>query len=316
MRFKLSAIALAVGLTTLSSAAISERFEAPYLYNGPGITEFYGFEKLQADARDRQLVTDLVLMRANVVARYVYVVDAATGLPVFEKDIDRIVPIASITKLMTAIVVLDDGSDLNELITITNADVKWLKVTRSKLNAGMTLPRGELLRLALMSSDNRAAVALARTSPGGVEGFVARMNAKANQLYMSDTHYDDPTGLTPTNVSTARDLVRMLEAASDYDEIREFSTTEKYRVTVGVRKTGKRRGDPIVVKYSNSNPLIHNDTWKIEMSKTGYIRDAGRCLVMRATVAAREMYIVLLNSKTKLSRVRDAITLRTKLETQ
>jgi serine-type D-Ala-D-Ala endopeptidase (penicillin-binding protein 7) len=240
----------------------------------------------------------------KVKAENVLVVDQLTGAVLYSKNADDIVPIASITKLMTAMVTLDANLDMNEKITITWADKNWLKATHSRLNPGTTLPRHEVLRLALMSSDNRAAHALARTYPEGFDAFVTAMNAKAKSFGMKNTEFYDPTGLTPKNVSTARELVMMVNGAYSYDTIRQFSTTERYQVMLPARKHYK------TTLFLNSNRLIHTHQWKIGLSKTGYIKDAGRCVVMQADIEDRPVIIILLDSKTKTSRVKDANTLK------
>lgn len=241
-------------------------------------------------------------------ASNVLVVDQETGEVLFSKNPDEIVPIASITKLMTAMVTLDADLDMNEKITITWGDVKWLKKTRSRLKPGTTLPRSEILRLALMSSDNRAAHALSRTYPAGFDAFIAAMNEKAQELGMVNTTFYDPTGLTPKNTSTANDLVKMVAAAYGYDEIREFSTTERYTLILSNKRHAR------ATRFLNSNALIHTHQWRIGLSKTGYITDAGRCVVMQAQISNRPVIIILLDSLTKKTRVKDANALKVWLQ--
>jgi D-alanyl-D-alanine endopeptidase (penicillin-binding protein 7) len=208
-------------------------------------------------------------------------------------------PIASITKLMTAMVVLDSGLPLDELVAIEPADVDTLKGTRSRLNIGMILSRRELLKLALMASENRAAAALARSYPGGMQAFIPAMNQKAQELGMRDTRFLDATGLNPGNVSTAQDLAMMVNAGYQYALIREFTTSDSHRIAL----TDRRHR---VVAFRNSNGLVRSGHWEIGLSKTGYISEAGRCLVMQATIAAKPVIIVLLDSWGKLSRIADA----------
>lgn len=228
------------------------------------------------------------------------VVDQQVGQLLYAKNTDAVMPIASITKLMTAMVVLDSGQPLEELITLEPADVDLLKGTRSRLKVGMTLSRRELLKLALMASENRAAAALARSHPGGTGAFVQSMNQKAANLGMRDTRFLDATGLNPGNVSTAQDLAVMVSAGYQYPLIREFTTSDSHRIAVTERRYAR------VVSFRNSNGLVRSKQWDIGLSKTGYISEAGRCLVMQANIAAKPVIIVLLDSWGKLSRIGDA----------
>lgn len=224
------------------------------------------------------------------------VVDQSNGAVLLEKNADMSVPIASITKLMTAMVALDAKSSLAEELTVTEEDIDTLKGTRSRLPVGTRLTREEMLRLALMASENRAAAALSRHYPGGRPAFIAAMNAKARALGLDDTRFEDPTGLTAANVSSARDLTRLVAAAYRYPLIREFSTTPEYVVTIG----GRPRA------FHNTNALVRSENWEIGLSKTGFISEAGRCLVMQAWVKGKPMIIVLLDSWGKLTRIGDA----------
>ena len=223
-----------------------------------------------------------------------------TGLPLFAKNVDQIMPIASITKLMTAMVVLDAGLPLLESIDIDRSDVDRRKGSRSKLKVGTSLMRAEMLKLALMASENRAAAALARNFPGGTEAFVAAMNQKALEIGMVNTHFEDPTGLTPDNVSTAEDLAKMVAAAHGYPLIREYTTSDSFKIESEDRRRHR------LLSYVNSNRLVKNRQWDIGLSKTGYISEAGRCLVLQAMIADRPVIIVLLDSWGKLSRTADA----------
>lgn len=224
------------------------------------------------------------------------VVDQSNGAVLIEKNADVSVPIASITKLMTAMVALDAESSLAEELTVTEEDIDTLKGTRSRLPVGTRLSREEMLRLALMASENRAAAALSRYYPGGRPAFVAAMNAKARELGLTDTRFEDPTGLTAANVSSARDLTRLVAAAYRYPLIREFSTTPEYEVNIA----GRPR------TFHNTNSLVRSEHWEIGLSKTGFISEAGRCLVMQAWVKGKPMIIVLLDSWGKLTRIGDA----------
>jgi D-alanyl-D-alanine endopeptidase (penicillin-binding protein 7) len=235
------------------------------------------------------------------------VLDAATGEVVVDKNSDAVTPIASITKLMTAMVILDRGLDLEQRIVIAREDIDSLKGTRSRLRPGNVAKRGELLLLALMASENRAAAALGRTYPGGLEPFIAAMNAKAAALGMHDSRFVDPTGLSPYNVSSARDLAKLVRAAHDYSVIRDFSTRDRASVRVS------ERGRPLT--YVNTNGLVRQHRWEVGLSKTGYISEAGRCLVMRVRLASKDLIVVLLDSWGRYSRIGDAQRIKKWVET-
>ena len=226
----------------------------------------------------------------------------ANGNLIYGKDVDTVRPIASITKLMTAMVVLDAQLDLDEKITITKDDRDLIRLTGSRLGYGATLSRRELILLALMSSENRAATALGRTYPGGMKNFIAAMNLKAQSLDMNNSRFADPAGLKAENVSTASDLARMLVAADGYPLITQSTTTTRKEV-----HPYARRGP---LTYGNTNRLLKNKTWNIELSKTGYINEAGRCLVMQANIEGEHVSIVLLNSFGKLTPFGDSNRLR------
>ncbi len=225
-----------------------------------------------------------------------------SGNMIYGKNVDTVRPIASITKVMTAMVVLDANLDLDEKITITKADRDLIRLTGSRLEYGATLPRRELILLALMSSENRAATALGRTYPGGMENFLRDMNRKARALGMSSSHFADPAGLRAENVSTASDLAKMISAAEGYPLITQSTTTRRKEV-----RPYARRGP---LTYGNTNRLLKNANWQIELSKTGYINEAGRCLVMQANIEGEEVSIVLLNSFGKLTPFGDSNRLR------
>ena len=230
----------------------------------------------------------------------VLVLDQETGEPLLSKNMDQVLPIASITKLMTAMVVLDSDLPLLESISIEKVDVDRMKGSRSKLAVGTTLMRAEMLKLALMASENRAAAALARNYPGGTPAFVAAMNKKGAELGMSNSRFVDATGLHPGNVSTAGDLAKLAAAAHRYPLIREYTTTDYFRI----ESEEKRRRH--VLAFVNSNRLLKSRQWEIGLSKTGYISEAGRCLVMQAMIGDKPRIIVLLDSWGKLSRIGDA----------
>src|SRR5260221_5861122 len=212
--------------------------------------------------------------------------DAATDEVVIDKNADAVTPIASITKLMTAMVIIDRGLDLDARIVVSREDVDWKKGSRSRLVPGTILTRDELLVVALMASENRAAAALGRTYPGGTEAFVAAMNAKAAALGMTDSHFVDPTGLSARNVASARDLLKLVRAAHEYPAIREYSTRERHTVQVHDRP----------LAFRNTNGLVRSTQWEIGLSKTGYISEAGRCLVMQVRPPSKDLICVPLDS--------------------
>ncbi len=227
------------------------------------------------------------------------VVDQDTDEVLFEKNTQAVLPIASITKLMTAIVVVEAGLPLDEELLVTGAD-RTIDRVRSQLRPGVRLTRREALHLALMSSENHAAQLLGRTYPGGLEAFVDAMNAKAQLLGMHDSQFADPTGLSPENRSSPRDLVRLVKVSFDHELIRDFSTSNELELRVGKR----------TVRYGNTNRLTTNPGWDIGLQKTGYISAAGRCLVMQAMIEGQRVVMVLLDSAGKYSRLGDAQRIR------
>ena len=235
------------------------------------------------------------------------VLDAASHRPIYAKAADDVTPIASLTKLMTAIVTIEGGQSLDDPIAIDMDDFDYLKGSHSRLRMGAELSRREMLRLALMASENRAASSLARHYQGGLPAFVAAMNAKAAALGMGNTRFSDPTGLSARNVSTAHDLATLVAAAAKYPLIREFSTTPSHYVEV--QPTGQFLG------FNNTNALVKSSEWDIQVSKTGFIREAGKCLVMMATISSRPVVIVLLDSLGRYTRVADAMRVKYWLET-
>ena len=260
----------------------------------------------QAGGPKRKAAPELpnkVALRSSVAL----VQDAESGETLFDKNSETVLPIASITKLMTSIVVLEQALDLEERVVITKEDLAATRSSRirGRLRPGTELSRDELLMLALMASDNRAAAALARSYHGGTEAFVAAMNGEAERLGLLDTRFSDPTGLSPDNVSTAQDLAKLVKAAHGYPLIREYST----RPSAHVRARGGTVG------FSNTNSLVRSNKWEIELSKTGYISAAGRCLVMQMRVGTRDLIVVLLDSYGKFSRIGDAQRIRKWLET-
>jgi D-alanyl-D-alanine endopeptidase (penicillin-binding protein 7) len=251
-------------------------------------------------ARDpAKLVRDLKLKSSSVL-----IMDASDSSVLYSRHSDVPMPIASITKLMTALVVLDANQPLDEPIQITDADRDLPKGGASRLTVGTTLTRGDLMHLALMSSENRAAHALGNNYPGGMPAMVAAMNAKAAELGMASSHFVDPTGLSSQNVASPEDLTKLVIAASHNPNIREYSTDSHYAVKV-------RRH---MVEFRNTDNLVANPTWNIIVQKTGYIAEAGKCLVMAAVIEGRSVVIVLLDSLGKYTRVADAKRIKTWME--
>jgi serine-type D-Ala-D-Ala endopeptidase (penicillin-binding protein 7) len=228
------------------------------------------------------------------------VIDQDTREVLFSKNDHAVLPIASLTKLMTGVIVTGAKLPMDEMITVTQDDVDTEKGSSSRLKVGTTLSRGELLHLALMSSENRAAHALGRTYPGGLPTFVNLMNAKAKMLGMNDTSYVEPTGLSSRNQSSAQDLATLVNAAHGDATLRELTTSPGYQVAVGSR----------VLQYNNTNRLVKNPEWDIGLQKTGYISEAGQCLVMQTKIAGRKLIMVFLDSAGKLSRLGDAERVR------
>lgn len=234
----------------------------------------------------------------------VYVQDLQTGMALLEKNASAARPIASISKLMTAMVVLDARQPMDEVLRVDDADVDRVKLSSSRLSVGTDLSRREMLRLALMSSENRAAHALARHYPGGLHGFVAAMNRKARSLGLASARFVEPTGLDPRNVSNPEDLADLVAASAKYPEIRQFSTDDNQTLATAKRPQ----------TFRNTNPLVRNGLLDVIVQKTGYIREAGRCVVMQALINQRPTLIVLLDSHRKEARVQDALTIKRWLE--
>jgi serine-type D-Ala-D-Ala endopeptidase (penicillin-binding protein 7) len=244
--------------------------------------------------------TDPLALKSSVA----FVIDQDTDEVLVSKNSEAVLPIASLTKLMTALVVVDARQPMDDLIEITQEDVDTEKNSSSKLAVGSVLTRGEALHLALMSSENRAAHALGRYFPGGLRSFVPAMNQKSRQLGMFDSHFVDPTGLNSQNQSSAKDLVSLVKAASQKTLIRELSVSLGYALQTGAR----------LVQFRNTNSLVHDPSWEIGLQKTGYIVEAGRCLVMQAHMAGRRLIMVFLDSSGKYSRLADAERVRRWLE--
>ncbi|MFL6692697.1 MAG: serine hydrolase [Ramlibacter sp.] len=228
------------------------------------------------------------------------VIDQDTNEVLFSKNEQAVLPIASLTKMMTGLIVSEAKLPMDEIITITQDDVDTEKGSSSRLRVGTKLSRADAMHLALMSSENRAAHALGRTYPGGLQTFVALMNAKAKALGMKDTQYVEPTGLSSRNQSSAKDLATLVNVAYQDSQLREYSTSPSYQVAVGKR----------TLQYNTTNRLVKHPDWDIGFQKTGYISEAGQCLVMQAKVAGRKLIMVFLDSAGKLSRIADAERVR------
>ncbi|MCC7005797.1 MAG: serine hydrolase [Ottowia sp.] len=246
-------------------------------------------------------IPDILGLRSSVAL----VIDQQTNETLFEKNANVVLPIASITKLMTALVVTDAHQPMDEILTVSNEDRDTEKGSRSRLRTGLQLTRGEFLLLALMASENRAAFTLSSNYPGGREAFVTAMNRKAQELHMADTYFADPTGLTRRNVSSPADLVKLVNAAYAEPLIRSFSTQPMHEAYVAGRRP---------LHYVNSNRLVRAGQWEIGLQKTGYISEAGRCLVMQAKVQDRPVIMIFLDSTGKVARFADAQRVRHWLE--
>lgn len=241
-------------------------------------------------------VSDPLALKSSVAL----VIDQDTHEVLLSKNDHAVLPIASLTKLMTGLIISEARLPMDEPLTITQDDVDTEKGSRSRLTVGTTLTRGEMMHLALMSSENRAAHALGRTFPGGLDVFVGKMNAKARLIGMGDTQYVEPTGLSSRNQSSARDLATLVSVAHGDPLLRELSTSPSYEVAVGRR----------TLQFNNTNRLVSSPAWDIGLQKTGYISEAGRCLVMQAKVAGRQIIMVFLDSAGKFSRLGDAERVR------
>lgn len=281
-----AAVAKSQGVKTIKRASVRSRSVARVVPARPSFGQAYGLHG----------ATDPLALKSSVAL----VMDQETNEVLFSKNSQAVLPIASLTKLMTALVVTEAQLPLDEVLTVSQDDVDTEKGSRSRLTVGTRLTRGEMLHLALMSSENRAAHALGRTYPGGLDVFVAAMNHKTVELGMANTRYVEPTGLSSRNQSSARDLATLVNAAHNYPLIRELSTSPEYQVAVGRRQ----------VQFHNTNGLVRNPAWDISLQKTGYISEAGRCLVMQAKLAGRQLIMVFLDSAGKYSRIGDAERVR------
>lgn len=307
-----TAVALSLGVVAQTEAATTKK-QASQLKSGKKVAKSVQSKRIrQASVKktSRKAVAFVPREAAmpdldslglpNVKSTAVLVQDQSSGEVLFERNSGAIVPIASITKLMTAMVALDARPALDEVLEVSEDDIDTLKGTRSRLPVGTRLTREEMLHLALMSSENRAASALSRHYPGGQRAFIAAMNRKAQELGLVDTQYFDSTGLDPHNVSSARDLAKMVAASSLYPLIREFSTTRDGAFVVNGR----------MLRYNNTNALVSSSDWEIGLQKTGFTNEAGKCLVMQAWLNQKPVVIVLLDSWGKLTRIGDANRIR------
>jgi D-alanyl-D-alanine endopeptidase (penicillin-binding protein 7) len=289
----LGAGSLVSATAAASSATVTARAPNP----GAGRSSRIPQQRLSQGQRlGLRATPDPLALRSSVAL----VIDQDTDEVLFSKNDTAVLPIASITKLMTALIVTETEQPLEQVLTISQADVDTLKGTTSRLHVGARLSRGELLHLALMASENRAAHALGRNYPGGLPAFVAAMNLRASELGMTDTRYADPTGLSSDNQSSARDLARLVKAINGNDLIRSLSTSPVHHVAVGARE----------LYYRNSNRLVFSPQWSIGLQKTGFIREAGRCVVMQAQLAGRHLIVVLLDAAGPEARIADAERLR------
>lgn len=315
----LAALVLALSPVTPADAAQTRRVAKKQTHasavKNARVSKTFGNSRMTASVRQRSVVRlappprpsfgqmaglHSVQDELDLKSSVALVIDQDTREVLFRKNDSAVLPIASLTKLMTGMIISEAKLPMNEMITITQDDVDTEKGSSSRLAVGTTLTRGELMHLSLMSSENRAAHALGRTYPGGLSAFVEAMNAKARLLGMKDTRYVEPTGLSSRNQSSAQDLANLVAAASGDAMLRELSTSPGHEVEVGNR----------TLKYNNTNRLVHSPGWEIGLQKTGYISEAGQCLVMQAKVAGRKVIMVFLDSAGKLSRLGDAERVR------
>lgn len=293
---KMTAVCLGVSLSLAAMQAVADDMDVLGQFLEQNFPTQQDPLEVLAISKAEQVEAQAMMAGPLLSSQSALIMNNKTGEVLYQKNANRVMPIASISKLMSAIVLLDADLNMNELVTITPEEIDRLKGTGSRLSIGTSLPRKELLHLSLMSSENRATHALARTYPGGINAFVAAMNAKAQSLGMSNSRFYEPTGLDYRNVSTAHDLSRLVAAASKYPLIRRNSTSNYGAVSTA---SGSLR-------YKNSNALVREGGWNIELQKTGYIREAGRSMVVKANVQNQPITIVLLNSPSSTTRVNDA----------
>ena len=293
---KMTAVCLGVSLSLAAMPAVADDMDVLGQFLEQNFPTQQDPLEVLAISKAEQVEAQAMMAGPLLSSQSALIMNNKTGEVLYQKNANRVMPIASISRLMSAIVLLDADLNMNELVTITPEEIDRLKGTGSRLSIGTSLPRKELLHLSLMSSENRATHALARTYPGGINAFVAAMNAKAQSLGMSNSRFYEPTGLDYRNVSTAHDLSRLVAAASKYPLIRRNSTSNYGAVSTA---SGSLR-------YKNSNALVREGGWNIELQKTGYIREAGRSMVVKANVQNQPITIVLLNSPSSTTRVNAA----------
>ncbi|WP_442598223.1 D-alanyl-D-alanine endopeptidase [Parapusillimonas sp. JC17] len=294
----------APGKTIYRTRLVTAQNLQPVTYSNPSSS---GDPLSMPGSQDEAAIEALPGNLAKLRSEAVLVQDLESASVLYGKNANEVRPIASISKLMTALIVAEAGLPMDEMLQISEADVDRLKHSRSRLAVGTRLSRADMLHLALMSSENRAANALGRYYPGGLAAFVRAMNDKARALGMRNTYFVEPTGLSSDNVSTPSDLVKLLRATSKQPLIHRYTTDDKYEVTVG-------RGRQLV--YNNTNRLVRNADWDITVSKTGFINEAGECLVMLTRIDNRDVAIVLLNSSGRYSRIGDAVRIRNLVENE
>ena len=274
-------------------------------FNAPHLIYRNNLLPISQTPLDVSMQENAIIRNAALRSEIAYVQDLESSTVLYEKNSQEVRPIASITKLMTALVVTEAGQDMSEMLEITEADIDRLKFSSSRLSVGARLSRADMLHLALMSSENRAANALGRYYPGGLAAFVRAMNDKARALGMRQTQFVEPTGLSSDNVSSPRDLVKLLARTKTQPLIHQYTTQGQYSVQVG-------RGRELL--FNNTNRLVKNSNWDILVSKTGFINEAGECLVMLTRIEDRDVAIVLLNSNGRYSRIGDAVRIRDLVE--
>lgn len=294
-----------LGLFTVCAHAQQDVISIPVHYDTPYVSFADNLRPVTQPPKALSVTPLLKQIPEQLQSEIAYVQDIESGAIIYQKNSDQIRPIASITKLMTALIVLEAKQNPNEVLEITTADIDHLKNTTSRLSVGSKLTRAEMLHLALMSSENRAANALGRHFPGGVTAFVRAMNDKARSLGMRQTRFMEPTGLSSENVSSPQDLIVLLRETAKHPQINDYTTSDQ----LIVEPRSKRQ-----LIYNNTNRLVQNDKWDIQVSKTGFINEAGQCLVLMTRLEGRQVGIVLLNSQGRYSRIGDAIRLRNVVE--
>ncbi|WP_336579543.1 D-alanyl-D-alanine endopeptidase [Alcaligenes sp. CHO6] len=297
-------------LSSLAEPSVQEKATAAISYNVPHLVFEKNLQPISYNENDSRralnaLKHDALIQNAALRSEIAFVQDLESSTVLYQKNSDAVRPIASISKLMTALVVAESGLPMDEMLEIIDEDVDRVKHSSSRLSVGSRLSRADMMHLALMSSENRAAHALGRNYPGGLPAFVRAMNDKARALGMRNTRFVEPTGLSSDNVASPRDLVKLLTATSQHARIQQYTTNDQYSVQ-------PMRGRQLV--FNNTNRLVKNANWDIQVSKTGFINEAGECLVMLTKIEDREVAIVLLNSSGRYSRIGDAVRIRDLVE--